>query len=189
MERCCSRLLRHYSRIRPMRDFTAPPGHLLLAAVLSIRVSVVFVFLFVTKRAETSERKTPEALPEGFVLRDQESVGMLPENILFKRSMAKLEKIVILWKGFVTYAKGSTRKENTALRSGTLFFPPTGFAEHSCCFGALKGSFSPAPNPFRRRDAGKPWLAAGPGGVLASRSAAQPLQGRPYPRGLGDRRP
>lgn len=50
-------LLLHYSMIRPIRKLTAPPGHVLLAAVLLIRLSIVF--LFVTKCIKTSERKMP----------------------------------------------------------------------------------------------------------------------------------
>lgn len=122
MERCCSRLLRLYSMIRPIREFTAPPGHLLLAAVLSVRVSVVF--LFITKRAETSERKTPEALPEGFVLRDQESVGMLPENILFKRSMAKLEKSFFFGRDLFPTRKEAPEKRTLPRGPGPCSFLP-----------------------------------------------------------------
>lgn len=48
-------LLGHYLMITPVRKLSAPPGHLVSAAVLLIRLSTVF--LFITKRVKTSDRK------------------------------------------------------------------------------------------------------------------------------------
>lgn len=99
-----------------------PWGHCLLAAVLLIRLCIVS--LFISACFKTSERQILQESPKGFIFWEQECVGMLPENILFKRSMTELEKVIIIWKGFVTYMKGSTERERLSRSPGSCpLFP------------------------------------------------------------------
>lgn len=67
------------------------------------------VSLFITAYVKSSERKMLQESPKGFIFCEQECVDMLPENIIFQRTMTKLEKIIIIWTGFVTYMKESTK--------------------------------------------------------------------------------